>query len=38
MSTIIAKDRSARMACETVVATGVARVSGEITTKTYVNR
>ena len=33
---ILAKDPAARIACETLVTTGVAMVSGEITTDTYV--
>ncbi len=34
---ILAKDPSARVACETLVTTGMAIVAGEITTKTYVH-
>src|SRR3989339_122100 len=33
---IIAKDPTARVACETMIKTGMAIVAGEITTKTYV--
>ncbi|MEK7309278.1 MAG: methionine adenosyltransferase [Planctomycetota bacterium] len=33
---IIAKDPTARVACETLIKTGMAIVAGEITTKTYV--
>ncbi|TET33872.1 MAG: methionine adenosyltransferase [Planctomycetota bacterium] len=35
LDAIIAKDKNARVACETMVTTGVAIVAGEITTKTY---
>src|SRR5699024_5555292 len=34
---ILAKDPNARVACETMVTTGMVLVSGEITTTTYVD-
>lgn len=34
---IIRRDKNARVACETMVKTGMVIVTGEITTKTYVN-
>ena len=34
---ILAGDKSARVACETIVSTGMAVIMGEITTKTYVD-
>ncbi|MDQ6717913.1 MAG: methionine adenosyltransferase, partial [Gemmatimonadota bacterium] len=37
LDAIIADDPAARVACETLVTTGLAVVAGEITTKTYVN-
>ncbi len=37
LDAIIADDPPARVACETLVTTGLACVAGEITTKTYVN-
>ena len=37
LDAIIAKDPSARVACETLVTTGMAVVAGEITTTTYVH-
>src|ERR1700704_2770811 len=37
LDAIIAKDPAARVACETLVTTGMAVVAGEITTSTYVN-
>ena len=37
LDAIIASDPAARVACETLVTTGLAVVAGEITTKTYVN-
>src|SRR5437870_6509650 len=37
LDAILAKDPTARVACETLVTTGVAIISGEITTKTYVD-
>ncbi len=37
LDAILARDPSARVACETLVTTGMAVVAGEITTKTYVN-
>jgi S-adenosylmethionine synthetase len=37
LDAIIADDPPARVACETLVTTGLAVVAGEITTKTYVN-
>jgi S-adenosylmethionine synthetase len=36
LDAIIAKDRNARVACETLVTTGLAFVAGEITTNCYV--
>lgn len=35
LDSIIAKDKSARVACETVVSTGMVVILGEITTSTY---
>src|SRR2546421_10892839 len=35
LDAIIAKDATARVACETLVTTGMAVVAGEITTTTY---
>jgi len=37
LDAIIARDPAARVACETLVTTGMAVVAGEITTKTYVH-
>jgi S-adenosylmethionine synthetase len=37
LDAILAKDPAGRVACETLVTTGMAVVAGEITTKTYVN-
>src|SRR2546429_872393 len=37
LDAIIAKDPAARVACETLVTTGMAGVAGEITTPTYVH-
>src|SRR5262245_43201657 len=37
LDAILAKDREARVACETLVTTGMAVVAGEITTSTYVH-
>src|SRR5437667_359688 len=37
LDAIIAKDLAARVACETLVTTGMAVVAGEITTSTYVH-
>src|SRR5213075_2821014 len=37
LDAIIADDPTARVACETLVTTGLAFVAGEITTKTYVD-
>ncbi|MGH7658386.1 MAG: S-adenosylmethionine synthetase N-terminal domain-containing protein, partial [Gemmatimonadales bacterium] len=37
LDAILAKDRDARVACETLVTTGMAVVAGEITTSTYVH-
>jgi S-adenosylmethionine synthetase len=37
LDAILKKDPVARVACETLVTTGLAVVAGEITTKTYVN-
>src|SRR2546428_2836914 len=37
LDAIIAKDPAARVACETLVTTGMAVVAGEITTTTYVH-
>src|SRR6059036_1826480 len=37
LDAIIAKDPTARVACETLVTTGMAVVAGEITTSTYVH-
>src|SRR5213594_34 len=37
LDAIIAKDATARVACETLVTTGMAVVAGEITTTTYVH-
>src|SRR5260370_22035524 len=36
LDAILAEDPSARVACETLVTTGMAVVAGEITTSTYV--
>jgi S-adenosylmethionine synthetase len=37
LDAILAKDPAARVACETLVTTGMAIVAGEITTRTYVH-
>ena len=37
LDAIIAEDTTARVACETLVTTGLAFVAGEITTSTYVD-
>jgi S-adenosylmethionine synthetase len=37
LDAILAEDANGRVACETLVTTGMALVSGEITTKTYVD-
>ena len=37
LDSILARDPAARVACETLVTTGMAIVAGEITTSTYVN-
>jgi S-adenosylmethionine synthetase len=37
LDAILAEDRNARVACETLVTTGMAVVAGEITTSTYVH-
>jgi S-adenosylmethionine synthetase len=37
LDAILARDPSARVACETLVTTGMAVVAGEITTRTYVH-
>ena len=37
LDAILKDDPQARVACETLVTTGLACVAGEITTKTYVN-
>ena len=37
LDAILAEDATARVACETLVTTGLACVAGEITTKTYVH-
>ena len=37
LDAILARDPAGRVACETLVTTGMAVVAGEITTKTYVN-
>src|SRR2546425_1694159 len=37
LDAIIAKDPAARVACETLVTTGMAVVAGEITTSTHVH-
>src|SRR6266700_6389188 len=37
LDAIVAKDPAARVACETLVTTGMALVAGEITTSTYVH-
>jgi len=37
LDAIIAEDKHARVACETLLTTGLAFVAGEITTKTYVD-
>jgi S-adenosylmethionine synthetase len=36
LDAIIAKDKTCRVACETILTTGIAFVAGEITTKAYV--
>ena len=37
LDAILAKDPSGRVACETMVTTGLALIAGEITTNTYVD-
>ena len=37
LDALLAADPGARVACETLVTTGMAVVAGEITTKTYVH-
>src|SRR2546428_7584550 len=37
LDAILARDPAGRVACETLVTTGMAVVSGEITTRTYVH-
>ncbi len=37
LDSILAGDKSARVACETIVSTGMALIMGEITTNTYVD-
>ncbi|MDQ3222186.1 MAG: S-adenosylmethionine synthetase N-terminal domain-containing protein, partial [Gemmatimonadota bacterium] len=37
LDAILARDPAARVACETLVTTGMAVVAGEITTNTYVH-
>jgi S-adenosylmethionine synthetase len=37
LDAVMAEDPSGRVACETLVTTGLAMISGEITTKTYVD-
>ena len=37
LDAILAKDKKAHVACETMVTTGMAIVAGEITTGCYVN-
>ena len=37
LDTILADDKQARVACETLITTGLVVVSGEITTDTYVD-
>src|SRR5215218_3584238 len=37
LDAVLAEDPSGRVACETLVTTGLAMISGEITTKTYVD-
>ncbi|MEO5797949.1 MAG: S-adenosylmethionine synthetase N-terminal domain-containing protein, partial [Gemmatimonadales bacterium] len=37
LDAILARDSAARVACETLVTTGMAVIAGEITTKAYVN-
>jgi S-adenosylmethionine synthetase len=37
LDAILTKDAAARVACETLVTTGLAVVAGEITTSTYVH-
>src|SRR5712675_2581065 len=37
LDAMLAKDPAARVACETLVTTGMAVVAGEITTSTYVH-
>ncbi|HOO44534.1 MAG TPA: S-adenosylmethionine synthetase N-terminal domain-containing protein, partial [Bacillota bacterium] len=37
LDAILAKDCNARVACETLVSTGLVLVTGEITTNTYVD-
>src|SRR5687768_13487670 len=37
LDAVLADDPTGRVACETLVTTGLAMISGEITTKTYVD-
>ncbi len=37
LDAILSKDKMARVACETIVSTGLVLVAGEITTNTYVD-
>ena len=37
LDAILADDKGARVACETMVKTGVVIVAGEITTETYID-
>ena len=37
LDAVLAEDPVGRVACETLVTTGLAMISGEITTKTYVD-
>src|SRR5206468_2549912 len=37
LDAVLAEDPSGRVACETMVTTGICVVAGEITTKTYVD-
>jgi S-adenosylmethionine synthetase len=37
LDAVLAEDPVGRVACETLVTTGLAMISGEITTKTYVS-
>ena len=37
LDAMLAQDKNSRVACETMVTTGLAAVAGEITTKAYVD-